>query len=102
MFRQVASCCIALATLGLVSVALTGCGSKVPIESRPDVMDVNRLIQQLDADSKTSRLAAINHLASLGSEAQPAVEKLQDIADADPDEPVRNAARRAIEEIQGN
>ena len=68
--------------------------------TKPTKQSVAALGQTLRADREPEvRLAAVNTLAAFGTEAK-AAEKVVEAAKTDPDERVREAARKAIEKIK--
>lgn len=81
---------------------LTGCGYSGPIaETGGTTTDVNALTQGLSNEAARVRIISARRLGELGAEADPAVPKLQELANNDPDEGVRKIAAEAVQKIQG-
>lgn len=93
---------VAMVFVAAVSITLAGCGHSGPTESNTvPIDDVDALMQMLASETPEIRSVGARRLGNLGAAADPAVPKLQELANGDPDEGVRKLANDALQKIQG-
>jgi len=83
----------------LLCLSCAHAANKVENDEKVDVKSLASWIAQLDSEEALQRMLAINALAEIGSKAEPAIQKLLELAAKDGHGYINQNARRALATI---